>query len=140
MPEPKLDELIEKSESVKNPLTFVKGGLLETEDRKPREFTPEEIIMLDKQVKEIKTDLQVFVEALQKVEKMEQAYPDVPFINKSEDVSIDKDNYQDFNREERKALDMSVNRVSVLVNRKNYEILSGYLKRLESLLSDNSKQ
>lgn len=142
MSEPKLEEIIqpvEQPESVKNPLTFVKGGLLETENETPKEFTPEDIALLDKQVKEIKTDLQVFAEELQKVEEMERAYPDVPFLTASKEVSLNNEDYQDLNKEERKALDMSVNRVSILVNRKNYEVLSRYLKRLESLLSDSSK-
>lgn len=142
MSEPKLEEIIqplEQTEPAKNPLTFVKGGLLETEDQTPRELTPQEIVLLDKQIKDIKTDLQAFVQDMDKVEKMERAYSGVPFLVASEGVSIEKPNYQDLNREERKALDMSVNRGSVMVNRNNYEILSRYLERLESLLADNSK-
>ncbi len=142
MPEPKLDELtqpLEQPESVKNnPLTFIKGGLLETEDQTLKEFTPEDIVLLTKQVKEIKTDLHVFAEALQKVEKSEQAYPGVPFLTVSEKVTLNNEDYQDLNRGERGELDMSVDRVSILVNRKNYEVLNRYLKRLESLLSDSS--
>lgn len=142
MSEPKLEEFVEpveQIESVKvNPLTFIKGGLLETEEQISKELTQEDMVSLEKQIKEIRTDLQVFAEDVEKVESMEKSYSDLPFLTTLEEVSLEKQNYQDLNREERNALCMSVNRSSILVNRKNYEILSRYVERLESLLADSS--
>lgn len=136
MAEPKIEDLVEAPEgqgSIKNnPLTFVKGGLLETEDQ---ELTPEDLLLLPKKIKTIKTDLQTFADTLQKVERSEEAYPGVPFLTTIGGVSTEDERYEYLNREERKSLDMSVDRVSILVNRKNFEILNRYLQKLESLYS-----